>query len=139
MAFNLATELNFDTLKFTPGSSEIIAESKEQLSNLSKLLTEKPQVHLTLCGVTNQQDALALFPELKEQLEKSNKAGEKSSVDIKFSTEQSSQLDQLAKDRQDNSKNYLIDNHGIAHNRLIVCEPEYRKEDDAIAGVEINI
>ena len=139
MAFNLATALNFDPIKFTPGSSEIIAESKEQLSNLSKLLTEKPQVHLTLCGVTNQQDALALFPELKEQLEKSNKEGEKSSVDIKFTTEQSSQLDQLAKDRQDNSKNYLIDNHGIAHNRLIVCEPEYRKEEDAIAGVEINI
>ncbi len=139
MAFNLATALNFDPLNFAPGSSEIAADNKEQLSNLSKLLTEKPQVHLTLCGVTNQQDALALFPELKEQLEKSNKEGEKSSADIKLTTEQSSQLDQLAKDRQDNSKNYLIDNHGIAHNRLIVCEPEYRKEDDAIAGVEINI
>ena len=139
MAFNLATALNFDPIIFTPGSSEIIAESKEQLSNLSKLLTEKPQVHLTLCGVTNQQDALKLFPELKQQLEKSNKSGDKSGVDIKLSTDQSSQLDQLAKDRQDNSKNYLIDNHGIAHNRLIVCEPEYRKEEDAIAGVEINI
>ena len=139
MAFNLATALNFDPLNFAPGSSEISADNKEQLSNLSKLLTEKPQVHLTLCGVTNQQDALTLFPELKQQLEKSNKEGEKSSVDIKLSTEQSSQLDQLAKERQDNSKNYLIDKHGIAHNRLIVCEPEYRKEDDAIAGVEINI
>jgi hypothetical protein len=139
MAFNLATALNFDPIKFTPGSSEIIAESKEQLSNLSKLLTEKPQVHLTLCGITNQQDALTLFPELKEQLEKSNKGDEKSHVDIKVTAEQLSQLDQLAKDRQDNSKNYLIDNHGIAHNRLIVCEPEYRKEEDAIAGVEINI
>ena len=139
MAFNLATALNFDPLNFVPGSSEISSDNKEQLSNLSKLLTEKPQVHLTLCGVTNQQDARVLFPELKEQLEKSNKGEEKSHVDIKLTAEQSSQLDQLAKDRQDKSKNYLIDNHGIAHNRLIVCEPEYRKEEDAITGVEINI
>ncbi|MBT8134738.1 MAG: DUF748 domain-containing protein [Gammaproteobacteria bacterium] len=139
MAFNLATALNFDPLNFTPGSSEITADNKEQLGNLSKLLTEKPQVRLTLCGVTNQQDALALFPELKEQLEKSNKEGKKSGVDIKLTTEQSSKLDQLARDRQDNSKNYLIDSHGIAHDRLVVCEPEYRKEADAIAGVEINI
>ena len=139
VAFNLATALNFDPIQFPAGSAEVDSDGKEQLSGLSKLLTEKPQVHLTLCGVTNQQDALTLFPELKEQLDNNDKSKEKSISDIALSTEQLTELEQLAKARQDSSKNYLIDKHNIAHNRLILCAPEHRTEEDAIAGIEITI
>ena len=102
-------------------------------------MTEKPQVHLTMCGVTNQQDALSLFPELKKQVEKNDKGEEKSVVDITLTAEQLTKLEQLAQERQVNSKNYLINQHGISHDRLILCAPEHRKDEDAIAGVEINI
>ena len=132
LAFDLATALNFDPVEFTPGSAEISNSSKQQLEKLSKLLSEKPQIHLTLCGVTNQQDVFALYPGLQEKLE-NNKA------EIKLTDKQSSQLNQLARERQINSKNYLVKQLGIKHDRLILCAPEHKIETDAVAGVEIII
>jgi len=116
----------------------VLAEGKEQLDNLSKLLTEKPQVHLTMCGITNTQDVIALYPELKEKFDNNKKEG-KSGEDIALTAEQSAMLEKLANERQVNSKNYLINSSGIAHDRLILCAPEHRTEDDAISGLEINI
>ncbi len=131
LAFNLATALNFDPVEFAPGSAEISSSAKQQLDGLTKLLSEKPQVHLTLCGVTNRQDTFTLFPELKE------KPADK--TEIKLTDKQLLQLNQLARDRQINSKNYLVKQRGIEHDRLILCAPEHKSDDDAIAGVEIVI
>jgi hypothetical protein len=138
VAFNLATALNFDPIDFAPGSAEVLAKGKEELDNLSKLLTEKPQVHLTMCGITNTQDLFTLYPEVKEKFDGNKKEG-KSGDDIVLTAEQSTMLEKLANDRQVNSKNYLINSGGIAHDRLILCAPEHRTGDDAISGVEINI
>ncbi len=138
IAFDLATALNFDPIKFIPGSAELLENNKQQLDNLAKLLIEKPQVHLTLCGTTNQQDVFALYPKLKKQNE--NTGEEKgTSKGINLSQEQSLKLHQLANERQINSKNYLVDKNNIEHNRLILCEPEHKTDDEAIAGVEIII
>ena len=131
--FNLATAMNFDPIAFEPGSAEISGDNKQKFENLTKLLTEKPGIHLTLCGVTNQQDALTLYPELKQQQNDKNKAG------MTLSNEQVTVLDQLAKQRQTNAKNYLVTEDNIAHDRLILCEPEHKTNEDAVAGVEINI
>jgi len=137
LAFNLATALNFDPVTFIPGSAEINSDDKEQLNNLAKLLSEKPNVHLTLCGVTNQQDLFALYPELKEKFSREN--NENNKTEITPTDEQLLRLNQLARDRQINSKNYLVNQHDIEHDRLILCAPEYKTRDEAIAGVEINI
>lgn len=131
--FDLATAMNFDPISFEPGSAEIHADNKQKLENLNKLLTEKPGVHLTFCGTTNSQDALSLYPELKKQQADNNKK------EINLSKAQLSALEQLAISRQINAKNYLIKENNIAHDRLILCEPEHKTDQDAIAGVEINI
>ena len=129
--FDVATALNFDPIPFEPGSHELTAQGKEQLSGLTKLLTEKPQVRLSMCGVTNSKDLYALFSNVKKPKD--------DSVEIKLSDEQYNRLDELAHQRQENAKNYLINESGIGHERLILCEPEHRMEEDAVAGVEINI
>lgn len=134
LAFNLATALNFDPIDFSPGESQLSDSSKQQLDSLSKLLTEKPHVHLTLCGVTNQQDIIKLYPDLKARQDNKNTTTEKT-----LTSEQIQQLQQLAQRRQVNSKTYLVENSGIEHNRLILCQPEHNTEEDAVAGVEINI
>ena len=137
LAFNLATALNFDPIEFDPGSSKLQSSSKEQLDGLSKLLIEKPQVHLTLCGVTNQQDISVLYPERK--IKKQSEENKTNTITISFTEEQTSMLSELASERQMKSKNYLINTHGIEHNRLILCAPEHKEEDEAVSGVEINI
>jgi hypothetical protein len=137
LAFNLATALNFDPIEFNPGSAEVQAGGKDQLDKLSKLLVEKPQVHLTLCGITNQQDVLALYPDRKT--EQSIDSSKNKNIAIAFTSEQTAKLAELASERQINSKNYLVSKHGIDHDRLILCEPEHKEGNEAVSGVEVNI
>jgi len=127
--FDLATAMNFDPLIFDAGTAELSDGNKEQLDGLAKLLSEKPQIHLTLCGMTDKDDFNVLNPDLKKQNEKDSKA----------SKEQSATLEKLASDRQINSKNYLIKQAKIGHDRLILCEPEHKDKEGEISGVEINI
>jgi hypothetical protein len=137
LAFDLATALHFDPILFKSGSSKLDKIAKDKLDELTKLLEEKPQVHLTLCGMTNKKDSFVLFPGLKKKYE-TNKKDEKSESVI-LSKEQSAALDKLARERQINSKEYLVEQHKIAHDRLILCAPEHQTDGDKISGVEVNI
>ncbi|MGD8934261.1 MAG: DUF748 domain-containing protein, partial [Gammaproteobacteria bacterium] len=126
--FNLATAMNFEPLLFDAGSSQLTDASKQQLDKLAELLTERPAVHLTLCGFTNLSDRDKLFTEIidKEKIKPPT-------------VERLTQLKKLGAERQDNVKNYLVSSGKIEHNRLILCEPEHSDDAEAIAGVEISI
>ncbi len=137
--FNLATAMNFDPVEFKPGTADIVNEHKDKLDKLAKLMTEKPQIHLTLCGMSNTADYYALYPALKEQPKEQQKEKLEDNKEIQLSKEQNTALINLAQQRQENIKEYLIKESAIAHDRLILCEPEYQTQEDAIAGVEINI
>jgi hypothetical protein len=126
--FNIATALDFEPVFFDAGTSELILpvlneDGEDQLLNLIKLMDDKSKVHLTLCGKTNQSDLIALFPKAINEPSKAQRDA----------------LYQLASKRQINVKNYLIEQGGLAHDRLILCAPEHVADEDAIAGVEINI
>ena len=131
---DLASALNFDPIVFAPGSSKLTADNSGQLDNLAKLLKEKTQVHLTLCGSTNREDSYTLYPGLKKPVEK-----DKPEAPIVLSKKQETALNKLATDRQTTSKNYLIKTAEITHDRIILCEPEHLTDKDAFAGVDINI
>ena len=126
--FDLATALNFDPLVFEPGSAQLNDAHEEQLANLAKLLAERPQVHLTLCGFTNLKDRDKMSSEIIDPKK------------IKpASQENLTKLKQLGNERQEAVKNHLIDIGKIEHNRLILCEPEHGDDAEALAGVEISI
>ncbi|MBT8127710.1 MAG: hypothetical protein KJP15_09510 [Gammaproteobacteria bacterium] len=126
--FNLATALNFDPLLFEPGSAQLKDAHKEQLANLAKLLVERPQVHLTLCGFSNLRDRDKMFTEIIDP----KKIKPVSAANLP-------KLKQLGSERQESVKNYLIDIGKIEHNRLILCEPEHNDDAESLAGVEISI
>ena len=126
--FNLATAMNFDPLLFDAGSSQLTDTHKQQLDKLAELLTERPAVHLTLCGFTNVNDRDKMFSEILDKEKIKPPAAERLT-----------QLKKLGAERQDHVKNYLISAGKIEHNRLILCEPEHSDDAEAIAGVEISI
>lgn len=130
--FDLATAMDFAPIEFKPASTELTEENKESLVKLSTLMTEKPGIHLTLCGTTNTKDEAILFPELVKPENSDNKKP------VKLSKEQYVTLDNIAVKRQVNTKNYLIKEFGITHDRLILCEPLHDSDND-VAGVEITI
>lgn len=126
--FDLASAMSFEPVIFPPGSSTLDDAARQQLDKLSQLLNEKPGIHLSLCGMSNRKDAVATYPELDSD-EKKARPDEA----------QVSTMTELAKRRQQNAKDYLIDKRGIAHDRLILCAPVYDDNEDAPSGVEINI
>ena len=121
--------MNFDPLVFDPGSSMLTSAHESQLSKLSELLTERPGIHLVLCGSTNLGDRDKLFSEIIDPKK----------APPPLSAERREKLKQLAVERQENVKNRLVTQGKIAHNRLILCEPEHSDQADALAGVEISI
>ena len=139
--FDLATAMDFPPLLFTPGSSTLNEDNKKQLDKLSSMMTEKPQLHLTFCGIANMQDRLALFPtaEASTKVSKDNSGNKPKTPLAKLSKEQRSKLETLANERGEHTKEYLTDKDKIDHSRLILCTPVYSEEDDAISGVEINL
>lgn len=132
LLFDLATALNFDPITFTPGSSDLQQNNKQQLDKLAKLMTEKPGIHLTLCGISNQDDKDFLFPEFDKN--KDSRDNESKNL----TKPQILSLKKLADQRQINAKNYLVNKKAIPAERLILCVPEYKKDND-ISGVEISI
>jgi hypothetical protein len=100
--FDLATALKFDPVIFDAGSAELNAGNIGEFSNLSKLLTERPQVHIRLCGSTNDNDAAALF-DIKREKDK----------EYLLSEEQLDQLAALAKKRATITKQHLLDKENI--------------------------
>ena len=126
--FDLATAVNFDPISFTHGSPDLDETNTAQLEQLTTLLKERPQVRLTLCGITGLNDLHALFPESK-----------KLAADARLEPAQSARLEKLASERMANTKNYLVETAKIEHDRLILCTPEHRAETDAVSGVEISI
>ena len=132
--FDLATALNFEPVVFYANISELSPAHQEQLDKLAALMSERPGVHLTLCGTSNKTDKDILFPEKKMQKESS---AEKTLPVKPLSDIEISLLKKLAETRSSNVKNYMIKNKAIKASRLIECTPEF--EVDGISGVEISI
>ena len=132
--FDLTTALDFDPVLFEAGETVLNATHKEQLDKLSALMIERPGIHLTLCGMSNNLDRAKIFPELV----KADKITQQEKIEIKpVSKENLTVLKQLAGSRSANTKNYMVNEKKVNASRLIECSPEYM--EDEIAAVEISI
>ncbi len=137
--FDLATALNFDPVEFDAGSAEILDKHHEQLDKLAKLMSKKPQIRLTLCGLTNTADLHALHPALATKKDEKQKENTSEDSEKSLNAAHSTALFRLAQSRQNNIKDYLIKHPDISHDRLILCAPKHQTQKEALAAVEINI
>jgi len=108
-----------------------------QLDKLAKLLSERPGVHLTLCGISNNADLEKLFPAAENSKQKDDEKGKQTQLETP-SEGQIAELEKIAVARSAGVKNYLVNEKNIKASRLIECAPEF-KDDNKVAGVEISI
>ena len=134
--FDLATALNFDPVLFDAGETVLSASHKEQLDKLAALMVERPGIHLTLCGVSNNTDKDKLFP-VQVKAVTSTQAPPVASEPKPVSKENLAALKQLAGLRSASIKDYLVHEKAVEASRLIECSPEYL--DDDVSGVKIKI
>ena len=127
--FDLATALRFEAVNFDAGTVILTSEHNKSLDKIAALLIERPQLHVTLCGISNNNDLGVIAPEIKQQQKDASK-------EFKLDAETSKKLLQIAAKRSEAAKLYLIEK-SVAADRLILCEPEFEIEE--IAGVKISI
>ncbi len=125
--FDLATALDFEPVEFSAGEHKQGKESRESLSKLAQLMTERPGIRLTLCSFTNSADRKLSLPETAEIL----------ADDLVLEATQLSKLTELGEARAAGVKQFLVQQN-VDASRLVICTAEHR-EGDGLAGVEISI
>ena len=135
--FDLATALRFEPVVYEAGESKLASEHEEQLDKLSKLMAERPGVHLTLCGISNNADLEKLFPVPEKTKQDDGKKGQPAQPEPP-SEAQIAELKKIAAARSAGVKNYLVNKKKIKASRLIECAPEFNAANK-VAGVEISI
>jgi hypothetical protein len=141
-AINLATALRFKPVAFAPNSSQLEARGMEKLQTISKLLNERPGVHLVLCGYASMADQLVLFPPAPVEEPDATESAERPDSKLQqpaLTAQQREALVSLAMRRGEAVKHYLVNELGIGAERLILCNPEYVENDKQTPRVEISI
>ena len=125
--YNLATALRFEPVLFEVGANAPQADATDYLDKIVKLMSERPNVNLSVCGYSNADDVKKLAPDVSEEMLKDP---------AKFDDQLREQITSLANNRAGYVKAYLVEK-GIAAERLIICEGEYAS--DAVPGVALSI
>jgi outer membrane protein OmpA-like peptidoglycan-associated protein len=141
-AINLATALRFEPVVFAPNSAQLEDSGKEQLQAMSRMLNERPGIHLVLCGQASLADEHAMFPPKPARQEENGEENGNSRKAAKppvLTEQQKEALIGLATQRGEAVKRYLVNEHGIGADRLIQCNPEYVENDERKPRVDISI
>ncbi|MEJ2361796.1 MAG: DUF748 domain-containing protein [Gammaproteobacteria bacterium] len=136
-AYDLVTALRFEPLVFSPGQTTLTDTSRKALDKFATMLVNRPQVHLIVCGHATLDDQIKLFPKTKPSTESTTTTI--TSKPVPLTEKQLKQLNKLALARGEQVKQYLVKKKGVAADRLIECNPEYKPDDKHSPYVELHI
>ncbi|WP_371377049.1 DUF748 domain-containing protein [Thalassotalea aquiviva] len=133
-----ASSVRFEPMAFTPNSADLSEQHQEYADKLAELLQKRKQLQIQLCGMTNEQDKMAISePEATNSDEKNQDKVDEKKTKTSFTPEQvARKLDVLAEERANNVKRYLLDK-GIKGKRLFICKPKFKAK--GLAGVELSM
>ena len=150
IAGKAAAKIRLDPVEFAPGTAVLDAKAKDYLKVVNKLMKERPEIQVSICGKATQSDIRLLnekaVKELKgnssgDQLapkkDKSTSAEEKETPPPPAVTKE--QILKLADERAQNIKKHLSDEHGIGSDRLFICNPEIDKDEKAAPRADLLI
>lgn len=114
--------VRLDPLRFGPGSALLDASGRQYLERIAALLGERPQLRLRLCGKAVPAD----LPD--DAATRAIDAPGRADL-----------LIQLAQARAEAVKDDLVDAHGVAPERLFLCQPEALAGEAESGRVELLI
>jgi hypothetical protein len=147
MAGAKITALRLDPVFFAPGMETISENAVPYLERVAELLKTRPEIRLKVCGLATEADK-------DDQKKTSGKKGPAQPTAVEGSSDApevetypeqlqplsaDEQLGRLAKQRAAGIKEYLVKNHGIEDDRLLVCLPEYDAREKATPRVELLV
>lgn len=133
-ALNAASKISLDPLAFADGKAEVTPDSVPYVGKLGKLLGERPELTLRVCGVATQGDAQVLAAAEAEQSASGKR--EPSPAEPRITEDV---LDQLAASRAELVKRTLVEQYKIDPARLFLCRPQVDKDPEGRPRVELAI
>ena len=120
-----AGKINLDPIAFEPEKSELTEKHKDYLGKLGKVMSDRPQILVELCGYTTATDLYGT----KAVKNAANELSEK----------QVNTMIELGTARQQTVKDYMISAFKIDDGRLLTCSPEHDQKAEAKPRVELLI
>jgi hypothetical protein len=137
MGLKAAGRIRLDPMSFPAGSAELGPEQADYAAKLAQILTDRPQLELQICGKAGSQD----YSELQapgSASETSQKEAQSETSPPISAQEQQRLMVQLAEERGDALKRWLVAEKGIAPQRLYPCKPAADPEGD-ISGLQLSL
>jgi len=128
-----AGKVSLDPLKMQPQTAEIAIENADYLDRLADLMTQRPQIHLVICG---EASTIADIPESPEVAVPVVVEEVKEVKDVE-PVDHTLMLIDLANERAKLIKRMLFEK-GIASERLLICKSELT-DDPAGARVILGV
>ncbi len=152
-----AAEPRFAPLEMTAGESDLSDENRDYLLKISELLTERPRLQLTLCGIVTEADRGILAERALRQLQQdaqaaaAREAGESAGADSALDSAPQTpaaiqtpgisdgELLELAAMRTGTATSFLTDTAMIESARLFTCRETIDAEEDARPRVRLSL
>lgn len=136
--FGANASAKLDSIAFDAGSKDLKPEYNEYLTKLAKLLDERPDVQLRLCGRAVKQDEASLVAPAPKEKSKWKKLLEREKKPA-AAPPSDDDLVLLARDRATVVLENLVENHGVPAERVYTCDPKPELEDEGEPRVDIGI
>ena len=147
MAGKKVTALRLDPVFFDPGSDTLSDNAAPYLERVAELMKTRPEILIKVCGLATEADkgdeketSGKKKPEQPTASERNPNASEVEPYPDQLQPlTVDERLGRLAKQRAAGIKEYLIKDHEIEADRLLVCLPEYDAREKATPRVELLV
>ena len=138
LAYDVASKIALDPLIFVDGQANIAADSAPYVGKLGKLLSERPELTLRLCGFAAQGDAEALAA-AANKVARDPSGKKQEPVPPPKTAAPEDALPQLAAARAEWIKHVLVEQYQIDQGRLFLCRPQVDEDPKGRPRVELSI
>ena len=139
LAKKVSNAISLEPVKFDPNSAVLSETSKDYLNKIAKLMNDRPNIYVQVCGIATKEDRDTLFTiEMEKLRAKAAKEGNNPNK-VKPVVIPDDALLALARSRADNIKDWLVSQHKIHADRLFTCNPEIDKDEKAKPRANLGI
>lgn len=146
-AADKAMQVTLDPVVFQTGEAVLSDKHRQYLEKVAKVLDEKPDIYIKVCGVSVNKDRMMIYDTLqakkqkiqaKENSQKTSPQGKEKSLQIPQTakpvvvddTELMQKMNELSLRRADLVKQYLIKDKSVSSDRLVDCQPRIETEKE---------
>ena len=129
LAGEAASKVRLQPVMFAPASTESLGESSDYLEKVAGILKARPEVNIKVCGLAVEEDRVALAAPAATPAPETGKEGQDKPAAATGSVSEE-QLLELASQRAETVKDFLVTGHGVTASRLVACQPQVESADE---------